>query len=251
MATGNSINANGSGIAKYDGAGTWSTTTTTQHNALVGGTSNAIVNVAPTATAGVPLVSNGSSSDPSFSTALIAGGGTASTSFTTNGVVVSGATSTTALTAIQLTTNGGLIIGGTTPAEATLTAGTGISIVNASNSITINSTGGGLTWSVVTGTSQSAAINNGYFTNNVGLVTVTLPTTAAVGTVQAVSGMGAGGWKIAQNALQQIFFGITTTTAGTGGSLASTQQYDAIEMVCNVANTSWVVQSVIGNITVV
>jgi hypothetical protein len=48
MATGNSINANSTGIQKYDGAGTFSATTVTQHNAIVGGASNALTSIALT-----------------------------------------------------------------------------------------------------------------------------------------------------------------------------------------------------------
>lgn len=48
MATGNAINANSTGLAKYDGAGTWSATTVTDHSILVGGASNAITSIALT-----------------------------------------------------------------------------------------------------------------------------------------------------------------------------------------------------------
>jgi hypothetical protein len=45
MATGNAINANSAGIVKYDGAGTFSSTTITNHSVLVGGASNAITSI--------------------------------------------------------------------------------------------------------------------------------------------------------------------------------------------------------------
>lgn len=48
MATNNAINLNSTGIAKYDGAGTFTSTTTTLHNVLIGGASNAISNLALT-----------------------------------------------------------------------------------------------------------------------------------------------------------------------------------------------------------
>ena len=70
-------------------------------------------------------------------TAVVAGGGTGSTSFNINGAVYSNTTTTGALQAATLT-SGQLLIGGTTtPAAATLTQGTGISITNGNNSITI------------------------------------------------------------------------------------------------------------------
>jgi hypothetical protein len=108
-----------------------------------------------------------------------------------------------------------------------------------------------LPWTVVSGTSQSAAVNNGYVSNNAGVCTITLPSTAAVGSAISVTGLGAGGWKIAQNASQLVNFGDVVTTTGTGGSLASTNQYDSIELICIVANTTWKVMGSIGNITYV
>ena len=125
--------------------------------------------------------------------------------------------------------------------------------VNAKGLITAASsgTGGGISWTEVTGTSQTAAVNNGYITNNAGLVTVTLPSTAAVGSVVAIAGSGAGGWKLAQNASGVVHFDGTDTTTGTGGSLASTVRYDCVEVVCVTANNGWVVRSVVGNLTIV
>jgi hypothetical protein len=148
-------------------------------------------------------------------------------------------------------TNGQIPIGstGANPVLAAISAGTGISVTNAAGAITIASTSG-TAWSVIT-SSQNAVINNGYICNAAGTVTVTLPTTAAAGTQLAIAGMNnATGWKLAQNASQHIFFGATSTTVGTGGFLASTAIYDSVNLVCNVANTSWIVISSIGNITV-
>lgn len=154
---------------------------------------------------------------------------------------------------LGVATNGQLPIGstGANPVLATLTAGSGISITNAAGSITIAGTGGGLAWTDVTGTTQAMAVNNGYTANNAGLVTLTLPATAAYGTIMAVVGKGAGGWKIAQNSGQAIHFGFVNTTTGTGGSLASTLQYDVVYLLCTVANTDFTVLQSIGNITVV
>lgn len=128
-----------------------------------------------------------------------------------------------------------------------LSAGSGLSIAGT----TITATGTGEVWSEVTGTSQAAAVNYAYITNNAGLVTVTLPDTAAVGDTLRIVGKGAGGWAIAQNASENINFGNITTTTGVGGSLASTHRYDCIHLVCTVANTTWTVMNVQGNITYV
>ena len=48
--------------------------TATAHDVLVGAGTSAITLVAPSATAGVPLVSGGASADPSYTTAVVAGG---------------------------------------------------------------------------------------------------------------------------------------------------------------------------------
>lgn len=102
---------------------------------------------------------------------------------------------------------------------------------------------------VVSGTTQAAAVNNGYITNNAGLCTVTLPATATVGQIVQVSGQGAGGWKIAQNASQLIIFNSNVTTTGTGGSLSSSLTNDNILIMCTVTNTTWLVIASQGNIT--
>lgn len=252
MATNNSINLSAAGICRYDGAGTFTGLTTTNHNLLIGATSNGITNVAPSGTSGIPVISQGSSADPTFGTAVVAGGGTASTSFNINGVVISGTSTTSALTSLTLS-SGQIVIGGTTtPAAATLTAGTGISISNGNNSITLNAIGGALTWTDVTGTSATMAINNGYLADNAGLVTLTLPSTATQFSVIAVAGIGAGGWTIAQNANQKIIFGNKTSTTGVGGSIASTNANDCVYMLATVggASTTWTILSSVGNITV-
>ncbi len=108
----------------------------------------------------------------------------------------------------------------------------------------------GFTWTEVTGTTQTMVAANGYIANNVGLVTFTLPATATVGDVFRISGKGAGGWLIAQNASGQIHFGNTDTTSGVTGSIASTHRRDAIELVCCVANNEYNAVSSVGVLTV-
>ena len=108
--------------------------------------------------------------------------------------------------------------------------------------------GGGITWTEVTGTTQTMAVDNAYIANNASQVVFTLPSTAAVGKVVRVSGKGAGGWKIAQNASGIIHFGNVDTTIGTGGYIQSTHKRDSVELVCVVANNEWNVISSVGNI---
>jgi len=105
-------------------------------------------------------------------------------------------------------------------------------------------------WINQTATSSNMTVNTNYVINNASLVTLTLPTTAAFGSTFQVTGKSAGGWKIAQNAGQQINFGNTATTSGTSGFLASTNQFDSVTFVCVTPNTQFVVYGSIGNITV-
>lgn len=151
-------------------------------------------------------------------------------------------------------TNGQIIIGstGATPTAGTITAGAGVSVTNGAGTITIASVGGGVTWTDVTGTSQAMAINNGYIADNGSLVTLTLPASAALGSVINVMGLGAGGWLIAQNSGQLIRLGSSVTTTGVGGSLASSNRYDSLVIVCVITDTTWsVLGGPQGNITVV
>jgi hypothetical protein len=150
-------------------------------------------------------------------------------------------------------TNGQLLIGsaGADPVPTTLTAGPGISIANGAGSITISGTASGIGWTDVTGASQAMAADSGYTANNAGLVTFTLPSTAAYGTGLAVVGKGAGGWKINVGTGQNIQVGSLSTTVTTG-SVASTNQFDAINLVCTTVNTTWtVLGGVQGNLTIV
>lgn len=168
-------------------------------------------------------------------------------------VLTGGATNS--ITSLGAGTNGQVLVGstGVDPTFATLTGTGGITFTTGAGTLAINGTGGGLTWSVVT-VDASFTVNTGTIANKAGLLTMTLPATAVVGDIITITGINtAAGWKIAQNANQQIFYGTSSTTLGAGGSLASTAIRDSIEIVCVVAGASTVynVLSSIGNITVV
>ena len=102
-----------------------------------------------------------------------------------------------------------------------------------------------------TGATQAMAINTPYIANYGSLITFTLPATAALGSIVAVEGKGAGGWKIAQQASQYIRFISVSSVAGTGGSLASTAQYDVVRLKCTTADVGWTVIYSEGNLSVV
>lgn len=107
------------------------------------------------------------------------------------------------------------------------------------------------TWSVIAA-NQAFTASNGFICNKAGLLTLTLPTTVAVGDTFEVTGINTDvGWRIAQNANQIIHFGNTATTTGAGGYLESLNKYDSVKMVCVVANLEFNVLSSVGNITIV
>lgn len=153
-------------------------------------------------------------------------------------------------------TDGQLLIAatGAAPAFATLTStGGSITITGGANTLNIEAVIPGLfVWTEVLVVGPTAmVVNHGYIANNGAQVVLTLPAAAIVGDMIRVTGKGVGGWKIAQNAGQTIFFVGGNTTPGAGGSLASTLNRGSIELVCVTANNDWNMISVVGNITVV
>lgn len=175
-------------------------------------------------------------------------GGLGVASPTAHGILVGEGSS--AVTPIVL--GAGQVLIGTTasdPSAATITGSGNITVTSGSGTISISSTGSAsFAWNDVAGTSQAAAVNNAYIISNAAQTTVTLPATAAEGSVIGVQGKGAAGWILTANTGQTIKFGSSTTSSA--GSLTSTNQYDAVQIVCITANTTWAVISAIGNLTV-
>ena len=85
-----------------------------------------------------------------------------------------------------------------------LDSGNNIFLTTNGNTITVLTAPGLLSWIPSASTAETAAVNKGYLMTNNALVTVTLPATSALADIIRVSGSGAGGWKIAQNAGQSI-----------------------------------------------
>ncbi len=156
-------------------------------------------------------------------------------------VLTSGATGIPVMTA--LAADGQVIIGSTAgvPAAATLTPGTGIAIANGSNTITISATGGGFGVATIAGTSQAAAVNTMYIALNAGQTTLTLPAVYSVGDSVILVGSTAntGGWIVTAAAGDTVRVNNSTTSAG-GTVTSSAVAGQTIEIVCDVANTSWV-----------
>lgn len=119
------------------------------------------------------------------------------------------------------------------------------SIISPTNTPIPDAAAGGIAWAGVAGTTQAAAVNTGYIIQNAGQTTVTLPAVAAIGDIVAVQGLGAGGWVLTASAGDTIQVGASATSAG--GTVTSANQYDAIEVVCVVANTTWATRFVLSS----
>ncbi len=251
----------------------------TNHTVLVGAGTATITKVGP-GSAGQILQSGGASADPAYSTATYPStAGTSGTHLTSNGTNFVNTTATypsaSGGTGKILYDNGTNFIESTPTFPASASATTRKIIVSdgtnwvastetyavpgtSGNVMTSDGTNwtsatpasGAITWSVITA-DQAAAVNKGYFCNKAGLLTLTLPTTSAVGDTIAVSNINTAlGWAITYTTNQQIFFGNTSSTITTG-SLASAALGDTVTIVCRTANLTWQVINSVGNITVV
>ncbi len=121
----------------------------TQYNVQVGGSLGTLSDVAPSAASGIPLISAGSSANPSFGTALVPGGGTGAVSFTAHGVILGEGTSALGVTAVGTT---GQVLTGVTASDPVWAAPAASSI-----SITGNS-GGALTGNAFTFTGGTTGL---------------------------------------------------------------------------------------------
>ena len=106
----------------------------TQYNVQTGGASGTLNNVAPSSTSGVPVISQGASSQPVFGTAVVAGGGTGDTSFTAYAVICGGTTTTGALQSIASVGSSGNVLtsngAGALPTFQAAAGGSGFTTIN-------------------------------------------------------------------------------------------------------------------------
>lgn len=107
------------------------------------------------------------------------------------------------------------------------------------------------TWTSVSTTPFQMISNHSYINTNAGAASFLLPTTSIVGDYLRLMGNGAGGWTISYTTNQNIIVGSSSSTL-TSGSVASTNRYDSLSLVCVVANTQWQVNvAPQGNLTIV
>ncbi len=88
-----------------------------------------------------------------------------------------------------------------------------------------------------TSTPKALAAYGRYVANFATLLTFTMPATVPLGTEFEIIGQGAGGWLLQMNTGQVANVGNVPTSSA--GSLASTNRYDRIKVVCTVANTTF------------
>lgn len=194
--------------------------------------------------------------DPSSGTSIMeitSGGGISfpSAGFTENGVLYAG--SGGSIEGLGEAQDGELLIGfsGLPPVLSTLSAGTGISIVNSSGSVTISSQLPIIDWYEIVSTSDTLIPNSGYIANNASLVTLTLPNGGNIGDTITIVGKGAGLFRIAQPAGKTIYIVSDSTTTGVTGSITAIEQYASVELVCTNTDDDWTAKTVTGNFTVV
>jgi len=109
---------------------------------------------------------------------------------------------------------------------------------------------GSLYWQQASGTGPyTINASNGFYSINASLTTFALPTTNCFpGTIIAINGVGAGGWKLTQSAGQQIFLGQQNTTFGTSGFIQGLYQGASIHLLCTTTNLTWYLLNSFGNI---
>lgn len=241
MATNNAINSLDPVQVGLGGTGQ---STLTNHGVLVGAGTSGITQLSVGSTGQVLI--GATSSDPAFGALGVNSG------LTAHGVIIG--ENNSAFVASNAGSNGQVLLGASSadPAFASLTSTGGtIAFTTGTNSLNLDVVSSGIPWTDVTGGSASMAANNGYLADAAGLTTLTLPSTIAQFGVIKIAGYGAGGWTVAQGTGQIIHFGTATTTSGATGSLSSSNRYDCLELICVVANTTFLVTNSQGNITYV
>jgi len=179
-------------------------------------------------------------------------GGTGVSTLTSHGILMGNGAGDIQATAEP--TDGQILIGktGDFPQLASLTAGAGISVTPGAGTITIANTSTGMAWTAVT-VDAVLVVNTGTVANKAGLLSMTLPATAAIGDILEFTNINTTvGLRIVQNANQYIRFGTVLSTTGVGGYVETTQLGDSLKLVCIVAgaSTGWCVLGSHGNWTI-
>lgn len=224
----------------------WSTTTYPTTNAintlLYASSANTMAALATgnngvltTSAGGVPSIS---STLPTAVQGNITSTGTIS-SGTWNGGVIVGTYGGTGVNngSSTITVGGNTTFSGAYTFTGTLTGNTSVTFPTSGTLAT--TANAGLNWVAAPSTPVAMVATTGYIITDASQVTLTLPATAAVGTLAAVVGFGAGGWILKPNSGQTISInGVSASTSITSGGAT-----DCIEVICVVANTTWMTRS--------
>lgn len=219
----NSLDISQAGLVKFDGTATFTGVTTTNHNVMVGAASNGLTSVAPSATVGYPLVSQGASADPSFAALTIPGGGTGVSTVT--GVLTGNGTSPITGSAVS---QYGVVVGGASNAVATVAAAAAGKLLQAQG-VAANPAYTTATYPGTAGTNGTFLQSNGTnFVNSTALsngqiwigstgsppVAVTLTAGAGISITNSAGGItiAATGGSVVPNL---TYIGSTTTNSGT------------------------------------
>lgn len=104
-------------------------------------------------------------------------------------------------------------------------------------------------WVEAPGIVQAMAPNYGYYAT-LGVCDFTLPAVCPAGALLSVIGIGTA-WVIHQNALQRITIGNAASTIGVGGTVASMDLGDCLNLLCVVADTRFISIGGVGNLNIV
>jgi trimeric autotransporter adhesin len=201
-------------------------TSLTQYSLLVGSGAGTPSMIAQPATVGIPLVSAASGNNPTYSTAVVAGGGTGAVTFTSNGVLLGNGTDPIFATAAGTT---GTVLVGNTGAAPTFTATPSVTSITISEAPSLATDGANKAYvdsiasgihiqtavvAATTGSNLSAAYDNG--TSGV-LATLTNNGAQAAFTIDSVpSGSLSGQRVLIKDQTDTTQNGIyTVTTVGT------------------------------------
>lgn len=152
---------------------------------------------------------------------------------------------------VGLTGDNSLLVSPDVNGNINIFGGTGISTFSfpGSNEISINALSSDVNWNQLSANATLTA-NQSYLCTGGGNLQLFLPLFSNFGDMIAVYLDGASGFTIRQSSGQQVRLGSSTTTLGTGGSMASILQGDGFTAVCKTANTLWTITENMGNLTI-
>ena len=199
----------------------------TQYNLQVGGANGTLSNVAPSATSGVPVISQGSSANPTFGTAVVAGGGTGLTSATAYGLIAGGTTTTGNFQSVSTGSSGQVLQSGGSsalPSYSTATypstAGTSGNVLTSDGTNFVSSATSGVgNWVLIqTQTANNSATINfttgitSTYTNYVFVLSNVVPVTNNTGLTMVVSVNGGSSYISTNYQAGDILFSYNSTT---------------------------------------